>query len=266
MANGIEKCGLKQKDSQQESQERILNENILNLLKIMSHDVRGSLVSISATLSLLNRGYYGKTEEEVANRLGELLSKTLGLIRVTEEYLDKAFSIADELEAGGEALNLKQDIIRPVLEELSLELKEHRILIDHRFEAIPNERISIKVNRIWLKTVFRNLLKNAIKYGEKECRIALGFEDQGSLYRLNVYNSGKPIPEESRHKLFSKVIRFGSRRNRDRVVEGMGLGLYLIKKTIQKQGGDLWYEATEDGSNFVFTLPRGQRFRWIQHY
>jgi K+-sensing histidine kinase KdpD len=257
VANCNEKCGLKQKDSQRESQERILNEHILNLLKIMSHDVRGSLVSISATLKLLNSGYYGKTEEEVANCLGELLSKTLGLIRITEEYLDKAFSIADELEARGEALNLKHDIISPVLEELSLELKEHSIFIDHRFEAIPNERIFIKVNRIWLKTVFRNLLKNAIKYGEKGCRIALGFEDQGSLYRLNVYNSGNPIPEETRGKLFSKAIRVGIRRNRDRVTEGMGLGLYLIKKIVQKQGGDLWYEVTEDGSNFVFTLPRG---------
>ncbi|OGP94442.1 MAG: hypothetical protein A2157_01450 [Deltaproteobacteria bacterium RBG_16_47_11] len=36
---------------------------------------------------------------------------------------------------------------------------------------------------------------------------------------------------------------------------GTGLGLYLINKVIQKLGGEIWYEAKETGSNFVFTLP-----------
>ena len=36
---------------------------------------------------------------------------------------------------------------------------------------------------------------------------------------------------------------------------GTGLGLYLIGNVIQKLGGEIWYEAKENGSNFVFTLP-----------
>jgi signal transduction histidine kinase len=35
----------------------------------------------------------------------------------------------------------------------------------------------------------------------------------------------------------------------------MGIGLYLIKRIIQKLGGNIWYEAKEHGSNFVLTLP-----------
>jgi signal transduction histidine kinase len=38
-------------------------------------------------------------------------------------------------------------------------------------------------------------------------------------------------------------------------VGGTGLGLYLVKKVIKKLGGEIWYEAKEYGSNFVFTLP-----------
>ena len=45
----------------------------MNALKIMLHDIRGSLVSMSATLKLLIRGYYGKMEEGVTNHLKELL-------------------------------------------------------------------------------------------------------------------------------------------------------------------------------------------------
>ena len=72
---------------QLESQETILNERIMNMLKIMSHDIREPLISISATLKLLSRGYYGKMDEGVANNLKDLLSKTVGLIGITEEYL-----------------------------------------------------------------------------------------------------------------------------------------------------------------------------------
>jgi K+-sensing histidine kinase KdpD len=138
------------------------------------------------------------------------------------------------------------------LEEFSSELKDHRLLIDNSFTA---RRISIRAGWIWLKTIFRNLLKNAIKYGEKECMIALGFEDHGSSYQLNVYNSGEPIPVEYRDKLFSNVAHTGNRGEGNAHADGMGLGLHLVKKIIQKQGGDIWYEAKKDGSNFVFTFP-----------
>ncbi len=252
VAKCMKEFELKQTNAQLELPEVGLHEKILNMLKIMSHDIRGSLLALVATLKLLNRGCYGKMDEGVADRLKELSSKTHSLIGMTEEYLGRALSMNDEIEKEEKILDLMQDVINPVLEELSPELKDHRLLIDNSFTV---RRISIRAGWIWLKTIFRNLLKNAIKYGEKGCMIALGFEDHGSSYQLNVYNSGKPVPEEYRNKLFSKFVKIGNTGDGNRHVEGMGLGLYLIKRMIQKQGGDIWYEAREDGSNFVFTFP-----------
>ncbi len=251
----IEKLEAHQRDPQPESCDLTLNTKILNMVKAMSHDVRGSLLSISATLKLLSRGHYGKMDEGVVNRIKELFSKTSGLIGITEEYLSRSFSVNDDLDAEVELLDLMKDILIPVLKELSPELKGHHLMIDHRFHAMSNKLIPVRTNRIWLKMVFRNLLKNALKYGDKDGMIALGFEDQGASYRLNVYNSGNPIPEEKRQKLFSKFM--GNRKDEAAGEEpsGMGLGLYLIKKVIQKLGGEIWYEAKENGSNFVFTLP-----------
>jgi signal transduction histidine kinase len=143
----------------------------------------------------------------------------------------------------------------PVLKELSSELKGHRLMIDHRLHAMSNKPISMRTNGIWLKMVFRNLLRNAVKYGDKEGMIAVGFEDRGSGYRLNVYNSGKPIPEEYRERLFTKCVGNKNGRNGREGADGTGLGLYLIGNVIQKLGGEIWYEAKENGSNFVFTLP-----------
>ena len=253
----IEKLEAPQRDQSPESCDLRLNEKILDMVKALSHDVRGSLLSISATLKLLSRGYYGKMDEAVVHRIKELFSKTSGLIGITEEYLGRSFSADDDLDTEAESLDLMKDILIPVLKELSPELKGHHLLIDHRLHTTSNKPISIRINRVWLKMVFRNLLKNAIKYGEKEGMIALGFENLGFCYRLNVYNSGKPIPEEYREKLFTRFMGNVNCENKNEGAGSTGLGLYLINKVIQKLGGEIWYEAKENGSNFVFTLPLG---------
>src|SRR5574340_223793 len=49
-----------------------LNDNILKMLKIMSHDIRGALVSMAATLKLLQRGSYGRMDDSAANTVKEL--------------------------------------------------------------------------------------------------------------------------------------------------------------------------------------------------
>lgn len=225
----------------------------MNALKILLHDIRGSLVSMSATLKLLTRGYYGKMDEGVTSHLKELLSKTISLNGMTEEYFDGAFSLDGGLEMEDEALDLMQDVIHPILDELSPELREHRLRVQHGFDGMSTKLTCIKGTTVWWKTVFRNLLKNAIKYGEPGGTISIGFEDRGSFYRLNVYNSGKPIPEEYRNKIFTEFMSFQAKA--DRGSDGMGIALYLLKKIIRKQGGDIWYEAKEDGSNFVFIIP-----------
>ncbi len=258
VAHRLEKLEVKRSHSQSELGEGTSTGNILNMSKMISHDIRGSLLSISATLKLLTRGYYGEINESVVNSLKELLLKTISLTGMTEEYLSRAFSVNGDLETEDETLDFRQDIVNPILEELSQELRERCIRVEHRFDGISTKRISIKANRFCWKTVFRNLLKNGIKYGDPGGTIAIDFEDHGSFYKLNVYNSGKPIPEECRNKLFTKFASFGNNANGG--TDGMGLGLYLVKQIIRNRGGDIWYEAQEGGSNFVFTVPSGFAF------
>jgi signal transduction histidine kinase len=236
-----------------EPQDPDLPDKILNLLRILSHDVRGSLVSMSATLKLLSRGYYGKVDEDVANRLNELLSKTTGLIGTTEEYLSFAFSLNSDRNKESEVWDLAPDIVDPVLEELAPEIKSHQILIDNRLDGLSAKKIPIQGDKVWWKAIFRNLLRNAIRYGDQGGTIVLDVEIHGSFCRLNVFNTGKPVPAEYRDKLFTRFMGIGTRNNEN--LPGMGLGLSLVKKIIRKQGGDIWYEAKENGSNFVFTLP-----------
>src|SRR4030043_99153 len=235
----IEKLEAHQKGLQPESCDLTLNTKILNMVKALSHDVRGSLLSISATLKLLSRGYYGKMDEAVIPSNTEVFSKSSGLIGITEEYLGRSFSVNNDLNTEVESLDLMKDALIPVLKELSSELKGRHLMIDHRLHAMSNKPISIRTNGIWLKMVFRNLLRNAVKYGDKEGMITIGFEDRGSCYRLNVYNSGKPVPEEYRERLFTKCVGNKKDRNGRQGADGTGLGLYLIGNVIQKLGGEI---------------------------
>lgn len=79
-----------------------------------------------STLKLLNRGYYGKMDEEAAEKIREVLSDAVFLTGLAEEYLGRAFSVNQELEIQGKALYLTHDILHPVLEALSPAPKDRR--------------------------------------------------------------------------------------------------------------------------------------------
>lgn len=240
--------------SESEADIGALNEQILNMLMVVSHDLRSPLVAMAATIKLLILGVFGKADESVKNTLNDTYRRVSKLLGTVDDCLGKTSSVVKgALDFEREVLDLREDIIDPVLDELSSEMASQEIVIDNRLGAIPAYSIPIKANRVWLKIVFRNLFSNAIRYGGKGCTIAFGFEDQGSYYKLNVHNSGEPVAEHYRDKLFKKFFRIEERGKG--TFESMGLGLYLTKRIIEKQGGDIWYEAKDFGSNFVFTLP-----------
>ncbi len=185
----------------------ILNKNILNMLKVMSHDIRGPLISISATLKLLLRGAFGRLDENVYQTVKDLSMRVNQVLGLAEECLAKAQSVDNEICIEKAEIDLRHEVIEPVLAELAGEIEQNGIYIDNRLGAIPTGAIKVNASKVWLKVVYRNLFSNAIKYGGRGCTIAFGYEDHGSYYRFNVYNTGAQIPEDKRGVLFTKFGR-----------------------------------------------------------
>jgi PAS domain S-box-containing protein len=239
-----------------ESEQRVrrLNEHILNMVMALSHDIRGPLVAIASILKLMLRGVYGKLDQSPANTVQELLSRCTRLLGIAEDYLGEASIVGGPMEMEREMLDLRQDIIDAVLDELADDITMREIVIDNRLGAIPAGSIPIRANKTWLKAVYRNLFINAVKYGGKGCTISFGFEQRESHYRLNVYNSGRPIAEGDREKIFDRFERIEPLEGA--TPDGVGLGLCLCREIILEHGGEIWYEARPDGSNFVFTISR----------
>jgi signal transduction histidine kinase len=229
-----------------------VNEKVLNRLLIMFHDIRSSMVSTAAALKLLGRGIYGEVGQTAQGKIQEIGTRMDKLVNLTEELVDKAFSKTAQGELEREMLDLCRDIVDPVLEELAEEIRDHQVTLENRLAFYP-EAISVKGNKLWLKSVFRNLVNNAINHGEPRAAVIIDWEKQGNGCRLNVYNSGQPVPEELRSILFSNLT--SRLRRAQGGGAGLGLGLYLSRDLVASQGGDIWYEPKANGSTFVVSLP-----------
>lgn len=239
------------KESEQPIRE--IRERIPHTLMILSHDLRTLTFSLAAGLDLLVRGKFGSVDERIANRLIGLRAQAVRLTRMAEDYL-AGIAIDEFGEIGKESIDLRKGIIDPVLEEFADLIRSGGITIEESEGTVSAGAVTVLASGKLLRSVYRNLLSNAVRYGRHGCVVSFGCEDQGRQIRLNVYNSGEPVPEELRDKLFTKFGRIG--RIDGSVTGGTGLGLYLVRKIIRRHGGDIWYEPAQSGSNFVFTIPK----------
>ncbi len=227
---------------------------MMNMMRILSHDIRGSLVSVGAAVKLIKKGAYGGVGEVLGNELDKVLSAVKGSIGILEDFMGKSFVVNEDLEIIKEPLQLNEDVLEPVFKEISGEIRSHSVMFRNGLLYKSEQELMIRGNRFWLKAVFRNLLRNAIAYGGRGCMVAVGLRDQGDHLRLNVYNRGKTVPQEHRDKLFTKFSTMP--RGNHGGSGGMGLGLFLVKEIVERHGGKIAYEALRYGSNFVFTLSR----------
>jgi hypothetical protein len=105
------------------------DENTLSLVKIMSHNIRVSLLSMLATLKLLNRGYYGKMDEEVANKISDLLSSATRLTGIAEVCLGRTFTGNEEVEIAGANRVMEHRELNTPNKQLSMETKGNALIL-----------------------------------------------------------------------------------------------------------------------------------------
>jgi signal transduction histidine kinase len=104
----------------------------------------------------------------------------------------------------------------------------------------------------WVEEVWINYLSNALKYGGRPPRIELGAKAQpDGMTRFWVRDNGPGIPPEAQARLFTPFTRLDQVRAR-----GHGLGLSIVRRIVEKLGGQVGVESqVGQGSVFSFTLP-----------
>jgi signal transduction histidine kinase len=228
-------------------------EQELDLLKILSHDLRGSLVSMSAVLHILNRDCKSKEDDFVETKLSELIDKMGNLSSMLEESLQMILTLEGQEGREHSLINLKRDVIEPVFAEFASEIRERQLIIENLLGSVTSFFIPARTNTTVLKMIFRNIFSNAVKYADRGGSITVAIKHGSPYCLLKIFNTGRPIAEGLRVKLFSKPLPPKDRIERH--LNGMGLGLHLAKRIMQTQGGEIWYEPDEEGTTFVMAIP-----------
>lgn len=107
-----------------------------------------------------------------------------------------------------------------------------------------------------LQFVINNLISNAVSYiGGEDKKIIIRFEDLGPCYRIYVFNTGDPLPQESLQKLWDSFYRQDAARLRS---EGhFGLGLSIVKATQDAHSQQCGVDNAEGGVEFWFDIAKG---------
>jgi len=226
-----------------------LNRRALNNLGLMFHDVRKHLTSITEGLKILDRRTNGRLDHEAETIFQETFRKSHALITMTEEFLQK-FQNQDPVQWPTKLVDLREDVVAPILEEMKDDLRKDCITLDNRLALLPPAKQIIRGDRVALKSVFRNLLRNAITYGGHGCTICIEVNEDPHYFRLRVQNRGKSISPERWQEMFMGERKSGGN------CQGVGLGLHLGREVLRSQGGDIFCESCQQGTNFIMTLPR----------
>lgn len=224
---------------------------MLDLMAIVSHELKSPVSAVYTTASTLHRGYFGKLEPEQQKIIETIIRNCEYLEDIIRSYIDLSKMELDDLDSFKEDVNLVKGVIREIIEipEFKDNIKKMPIV------AELDDTVSIFGDSRLLTIVVRNLVYNAIKYGREGTPITVTLAKSGDSAVLAVRNEGVGISKEDIQKrLFRKFERMKQKGTEG--VKGSGLGLYICKKIVEKHSGRIWAES-EEGKwvTFFVSLP-----------
>lgn len=209
----------------------------------LAHDLKNSLTKLKLALSLLEDeeippsiSNYVQIIHRASGRLEAIMMSLNKIIEVGDSSPDVVKKVSPEL------------VFADVHEEFAEALAKSGAVVTVDFSNV-NELSYIEV---YLKSIFANLVSNAIKYSspQRPLEIAVTASKQGFQTVLSFSDNGQGIDlQRFGDKLFMPFTRFSSN------TDGSGIGLYLIKNIVERNGGKIEIESRPDhGTTFHLFL------------
>lgn len=220
------------------------NQELEHFAYVASHDLQEPLRMITGYTSLLAKRYRGKLDADAdefidfavdgAKRMQGMLNALLNYSRVGTK--GKEFMPTD-CEA----------VIESTLASLRMAIDENGAVVTH--DPLP----MVMGDASQLAQLFQNLISNAIKFrNEKPPVIHVSHKREGKEWLFSVKDNGIGIDPKDTQRIFGLFQRLHTRGE----YPGMGIGLAVCKRIVERHGGRIWVESESGkGTAFYFTLP-----------
>jgi len=214
-----------------------------------SHDLREPLIVIEWSSGNLLKKYGDKLDDEGREKLTTISEKTRQLTHFIGDLL--SFSRVSTREIEKSDIDMEA-LAKNVAEEIKATLGDRNLELEIKSLPVAWGDPSM------MRQVVINLLSNAFKYTRREetARIEIGGTEERAETIYYVKDNGIGFDEDASEKLFSLFKRLHASEE----FEGTGIGLFIIKRVIEKHGGRVWAEGRiNEGAIFYFSLPVGPR-------
>jgi light-regulated signal transduction histidine kinase (bacteriophytochrome) len=210
----------------------------------VSHDLRAPLRATDGFARILLDDYGQQMPAEAVRRAEIMAASARDMGRLIDGLLN--FSRVSRQPVNRQRIATR-DLVRQVLDSLMAGEEGHRVEIE--LAQLPDcFGDPVLVRQVWV-----NLLSNALKFsaGRENARIEIGGTEQDRTRSYYVKDNGVGFDMRYAGKLFNAFERLHSYEE----YEGVGVGLAIVRRIIERHGGRVWVEAApEKGATFYITI------------
>jgi signal transduction histidine kinase len=218
-----------------------LRGDLLTLARRFSHDLRTPLGAILSAGEAV-REILAKHDPSAVGLADSLLNSAEEMTQLIKQVSFVALASANPLP------KTTVHMAEPVF--AALQRLESRILRRQASVKEPPSWPVISGVPAWLEAIWWHLLLNALQHGGQNCRIELGWTTHDKSLWFWISDNGPGVPEDLQGKLFTQFDSLHEQQNVP------GLGLSIVQRLVELQGGQCGHERPQPGgARFFFTLP-----------
>jgi PAS domain S-box-containing protein len=218
-------------------------------LAMLAHELRNPLAPMRNAVEILR---LADGDGEVVQRAVELMDRQVRqMVRLVEDLLDVSRITRGRIELRRERIELGAAVEQAV-EEIRPQVERRNQKLE---VALPREPIHLLADTARLTQVIGNLLSNACKFTDRGGCIQLAVERDGGRAVVRVRDNGVGIAADQLQRIFDMFVQVDT--SLERSVDGLGIGLTLVKSLVELHGGtvEVQSEGLGWGAEFVLRLP-----------
>ena len=219
------------------------NKDLEKFAYVASHDMQEPLRTIISYVELIQRRYNGSIDKEMGKYMDFVVDAGYRMRDLIMGLLE--YSRADREEKPFELFNC-EDVLKNVLANLQGSIEENKAIIES--DPLPK----VTASYLQILQLFQNLISNAIKFKKDGSpQIKVSYKKIEGYHLFSIGDNGIGIEPEYKDKIFEIFKRLHPIGE----YMGVGIGLAICKKIVERHKGKIWVESVPgNGSTFYFTV------------